>query len=146
MASEFVKKFTVFISALFFILLYFIFCRFQLLQAIFCQWSRPQLNSSKKSYWNFLLEFPITKHLAFDIWDYKTFLVPLCMLNGLKKKHFRLDQNKWIVGKLIIDHGIYMFNYITGPIEEVRFIFFLLISLVVFGSIVHAQRPKEKAF
>ena len=45
------------------------------------------------------------------------------MLNDLKKKHFRLNQNKWIVRKLIIDYGIYMFNYTTVRVEEVRFIF-----------------------
>ena len=109
------KKLTIFIFDLFFILLHFIFSRFQLLQSILCQWSRRlQLNSSKKacriSYWNFWSQ----KHLALDIGYFKTFLVPWYMLNGLKKKHFRLDQIKWIVCKLIIDCWIYMFNYITG--------------------------------
>ena len=47
------------------------------------------------------------------------------MLNGLEKKHFRLDQKKWIVRKLIIDYGIYMFNYTTVRVEEVRFIVLL---------------------
>ena len=43
------KKLTIFIFDLFFILLHFIFSRFQLLQSVLCQWSRRLLlNSSKK--------------------------------------------------------------------------------------------------
>ena len=103
MASEFVKKLTIFIFTLFFILLHFIFCRFQLLQSILCQWS-----------WilqKIPVEFPteISDHKSTWLWIFETSKPGiLCMLNGLKKKHFRLDRNKWIVCKLIIDYGIYI--------------------------------------
>ena len=92
MASEFVKKLTIFIFALFFILLHFIFCRFQFLQSILCQWS-----------WilqKIPVEFPteISDHKSTWLWIFETSKPGiLCRLNGLKKKHFRLDQNKWIV-------------------------------------------------
>ena len=91
MTSNFVRKLTIIVFALFFILLHFIFCRFQLQQTILCQWSGYS--------YKIPVEFPTgifwsQKHLALDIWDFKNFL---CMLNGQKKKHFRLDQNKWIV-------------------------------------------------
>ena len=75
------------------------------------------------------VEFPteISDHKSTWLWIFETSKPGiLCMLNGLKKKHFRLNQNKWIVHKLIIDHGIYMFNYTTVRVEEVRFIFLLI--------------------
>jgi hypothetical protein len=66
--------------------------------------TRPkQMDCSQTYYWSWDLHVQLY-HSACGrgeiyIFSFNSivFFGPLCMLNGQKKKHFRLDQNKWIV-------------------------------------------------
>ena len=122
MASEFVKKQNIFIFTLFLILLHFIFFRFQLLQSILWQW-----NSSKDS-------SRISDHKSTRVWIFET-SKPYwfhCACSMAKRKSI-LDSTKSngsFTNLLLIMRCTCQTISCTGHVEEVRFIFFLLISLL----------------